>query len=74
MALMQVYLQAREENEVAADERLERIRAIIEDDLFTAFLVYEFASRVSPQVMMLQSDDLLKSVEELVGQGEVTLC
>lgn len=68
LALIQIYTNMREDGEAESDERLDRIAEIINDGYLTEFLIYELGTRVGPQMMLMQSDDLLSRMEEFVGK------
>lgn len=68
LALMSVYMNMREKGEIETDERLDRIVEIIDDDYLTEFLIYELGSRVGPQMMLMQTDDLISRMEKFVGK------
>jgi tetratricopeptide (TPR) repeat protein len=67
-AMLMSYLSLRDEEKVEADPELDRIHRILKDGYFHELLMYEFASRVDPQVMMNQPREQQQRMEEFVAK------
>lgn len=67
-SLLSVYVSRQQDKEGATDDRLERLLAITDDGLASAFIAYELGSRVNPHVTLLLEDAQRKLIEGYVGK------
>ena len=68
--LVTMYVKQRDEKEGVRDDRLDRLETVATDGLLNAMVLYEFASRVDPMVMLkvtpAQRSDVRKYIEKFV--------
>ena len=70
--LLSVYVAHRGEKDAVDDDRLNRLEAIAKDHLLDALIIYELASRVSPQVVLTLSDEERSRVRTYVEKYVLT--
>ena len=70
--LLAVYTSHRGEKDAVDDDRLNRLEAIADDHLLDGLIIYELASRVSPQVVLTLSDDERALVRRYVEKYVLT--
>lgn len=58
LSTLESYVALKEDGTVQRDEQMERLLTILEDDLLTAFTLYELGSRVGPTALVLLSEDV----------------
>jgi tetratricopeptide (TPR) repeat protein len=67
-ALLTVYSSQLDEGKIEHDVQLDRILKIVEDGYLTEFLIYEFGSRISPDIVLMQPEEFQASMREFIAK------
>lgn len=70
--LVTVYVDRRDAKEGGRDDRLDRLEAVAKDGLLNAMVLYEFASRVDPMVMLKTSKSQREEVAKFFERYVLT--